>query len=195
MATERGVVKRTNLTAYSHPRAGGIIGLTLDEKDRLIKVELTEGTQEILLATEQGKAIRFREKDVRLVGRTARGVKGINLEKKDRVVGMEIVDEEATLLAVTSHGYGKRSLFSEYRTQSRGGKGVINIKTNRRNGLVIDIAKVVNKDELMLISSQGKVIRMPVEPIRVIRRNTQGVCLINLGGKDEVVGVARVVSE
>ncbi len=195
MTTERGVVKRTNLTAYSHPRAGGIIGLTLDEKDRLIKVELTEGKQEILLATEQGKAIRFREKDVRLVGRTARGVKGINLEKKDRVVGMEIVDEEATLLSVTAQGYGKRSLFSEYRTQSRGGKGVINIKTNRRNGLVIGIAKVVDKDELMLISSQGKVIRMPVEPIRVIRRNTQGVCLINLGGKDEVVGVARVVSE
>ncbi len=195
MATERGVVKRTSLTAYSHPRAGGIIGLTLDEKDRLIEVKLTEGAQEIILATERGKAIRFPEKEVRLVGRTARGVKGISLEKKDRVVGMEIVDEEATLLSVTANGYGKRSLFSEYRTQSRGGKGVINIKTSQRNGLVIDITRVVDKDELMLISSQGMVIRMPVEPIRVIRRNTQGVRLINLGKKDPVVGVARVVKE
>ncbi|NOX97349.1 MAG: DNA gyrase subunit A [Nitrospirae bacterium] len=195
MATERGVVKRTNLTAYSHPRAGGIIGLTLDDKDRLIEVKLTEGEQEIILATEQGKAIRFLEKAVRLVGRTARGVKGIKLDKNDRVVGMEIVDEEATLLSVTANGYGKRSLFSEYRPQGRAGKGVINIKTSQRNGLVVGIKKVVDKDELMLISSRGMVIRMPVEPIRVIRRNTQGVRLINLGGKDEVVGVARVVSE
>ncbi len=195
MATERGIVKRTNLMAYSRPRAGGIIGLTLDEKDRLIEVKLTEGKQDVLLATEQGKAIRFPEKGVRLVGRTARGVKGIRLAKNDRVVGMEIVGEEATLLSVTANGYGKRSFFSGYRTQGRGGKGIINIKTSQRNGLVIDIARVVDKDELMLISSQGKVIRMPVEPIRVISRNTQGVRLINLGGEDEVVGVTRVVRE
>ncbi len=195
MATERGVVKRTSLMAYSHPRAGGIIGLTLDEKDRLIEVKLTQGAQEIILATERGKAIRFPEKEVRSVGRTARGVKGVSLGEQDRVVGMEIVGEEATLLSVTAHGYGKRSLFSEYRTQSRGGKGVINIKTNQRNGLVIDIARVVDADELMLMSSQGKVIRMPMEPIRVIRRNTQGVRLINLDEKDAVVGVARVVRE
>lgn len=195
MTTERGIVKRTRLSAYGRPRAGGIIGLTLDDKDRLIEVKLTRGEQDVFLATEQGKSIRFPEEGVRLVGRTARGVRGINLGKKDRVVGMEIVNEKDTLLSVTAHGYGKRSLFSEYRSQSRGGKGVINIKTSQRNGLVVDIAKVVDEDELMLISSRGMVIRMPVEPIRVISRNTQGVRLINLEEEDEVVGVARVAKE
>ncbi len=203
MVTERGVVKRTALSAYSHPRADGIIGVTLDKGDRLIEVKLTRGSEELVLATEQGKAIRFKETGVRAVGRTARGVKGINLEKKDRVVGMQVVDtvkqcpkgKEATLLSVTANGYGKRSHFSEYRTQSRGGKGVINIKTSERNGLLVDIERVVDRDELMLISSQGMVIRMPVAPIRVLSRNTQGVRLIKLDEKDKVVGVARVVKE
>ena len=195
MVTERGIIKRTNLSAYSHPWAAGIIGLTLDKGDRLIEVKLAEGNQELVLATEQGKAIRFKETNVREVGRTARGVKGIRLEKNDRVVGMQVVDKEATLLSVTANGYGKRSPFSEYRTQSRGGKGVINIKTTERNGLLVDIERVVDRDELMLISSQGMVIRMPVAPIRVLSRNTQGVRLIKLDEKDKVVGVARVVKE
>ncbi|MCK4261860.1 DNA gyrase subunit A, partial [bacterium] len=195
MVTERGIIKRTRLSAYSHPRAAGIIGLTLDKGDRLIEVKLTGGSEELVLATEQGKAVRFKETRVREVGRTARGVKGIKLEKKDRVVGMQIVDEEATLLSVTANGYGKRSPFSEYRATSRGGKGVINIKTSERNGLLVGIERVLDRDELMLISSQGMVIRIPIAPIRVLSRNTQGVRLIRLDEKDEVVGVARVVKE
>ncbi|MCD5390337.1 DNA gyrase subunit A [candidate division NPL-UPA2 bacterium] len=203
MVTERGIVKRTALAAYSHPRADGIIGLTLDKGDRLIEAKLTRGSEELVLATEQGKAIRFKEAEVRAVGRTARGVKGLKLEKKDRVVGMQVIDtakqcpkgKEATLLSVTANGYGKRSLFSEYRTQSRGGKGVVNIKTTERNGSVVGIERVVDRDELMLISSQGRVIRIPIAPIRVLSRNTQGVRLIRLDKKDEVVGVARVVKE
>ena len=195
MVTEKGLVKKTNLSAYSHPRAGGIIALVLDKKDRLIEVSMTGGSAEILIATRNGKAIHFAESQLRPLGRTARGVKGITLEKADRVIGATIAESEASVLCVTEKGFGKRSGFSDYRMQSRGGKGVINIKITEKNGAIVGLKTVTERDELMLITSGGMVIRMPAEPIRVLSRNTQGVRLIKLNEKDKVVAVARVVAK
>jgi len=194
MATEQGMVKKTGLSAYSRPRAGGIIGLTLAPKDNLIGVVRTDGAKGIVLATEQGKAIRFLEKDVRSTGRASRGVRGIRLSKKDKVVGMEVVDEKATILVVTQNGYGKRTDFSEYRQQSRGGKGIINVKTTERNGLVVGVLTVVDKDEIMLMTKQGIIIRTAVGSINKVGRNTQGVRLIRLDQKDKVGAVEKVAS-
>jgi len=192
MFTEKGVVKKTNLAAYSHRRTGGIIALTLDQKDRLIEVKLTSGNEEVLIATRKGKAIRFSETLLRSMGRTARGVKGIVLGKDDKVIGTAIAESDATALTVTENGYGKRSLFSDYRLQNRGGKGVINIKATDRNGPIVGLRTVIDRDEFMIITSNGMVIRMQVEPIRVIHRNTQGVRLIKLHEGDKVVAMARV---
>jgi DNA gyrase subunit A len=194
MATEQGIVKKTNLSLYGRPRTGGIIGLTLNPKDSLIGVVRTDGDREIVMATEQGKAIRFSEKDIRITGRSSRGVKGITLAKKDRVVAMEVVDDKATILVVTENGFGKRTKFSEYRKQSRGGKGIINIKATDRNGVVVGVLTVEDNDELMLISKKGIVIRTSVEAIKVIGRNSQGVKLMRLEDKDKVGGVAKVIS-
>ena len=192
MITEKGVVKRTKLSAYSHPRADGIIAITLDSKDKLIGVGLTGGNEEIFIATRNGKAIRFPESQVRSAGRVSRGVKGIVLKKDDSVIGATIVEPDATVLSVTANGAGKRSLFGDYRLQKRGGQGVINIKITERNGQIVGLRTVTDKDELMLITHRGMVIRMPVEPIRVLSRNTQGVRLIKLDEGDNVVAVARV---
>ena len=194
MATEQGMVKKTKLSLYSHPRAGGIIGLGLIPKDNLIGVVMADGDREIVLATEQGKAIRFSEKDVRHTGRASRGVRGIRLSNKDNVVGMEIVDEKASILVVTQNGYGKRTEFSEYRKQSRGGKGIINVKTTERNGLVVGVLTVVDKDEIILMTKQGIVIRTSVAAINKVGRNTQGVRLIRLDNKDKVGAVEKVAS-
>lgn len=194
MATEQGMVKKTLLSLYSRPRAGGIIGLTLLPDDNLIGVARTNGEKEIVLATEQGQAIRFSEKDIRLTGRASQGVRGIRLSKKDRVVGMEVVDENATILVVTENGYGKRTKFSEYRKQSRGGKGIINIKTTERNGVVVGVLTVVDKDEIMLMTKKGIVIRTSVDDINAVGRNTQGVRLIRLEDKDKVGAVAKVAT-
>jgi len=194
MATERGVVKKTNLEAYSHPRKGGIAAIKIDEGDRVVNVSLTNGKEEVVLATRQGKSIRFSEKDVRPMARTARGVRGIRLRKEDKVVGMEIAHKEMSLLTVTSRGYGKRSNFSGYRIQNRGGSGVINIKTVEKKGKVIGIECVKEEDEVMIITSQGMVIRIPIKPIRVMGRSTQGVRLIKLKDGDQVRAIAPVVS-
>jgi len=195
MATARGVVKKTALAAYGRPQRGGIIALNLDQGDTLIGCRLTRGNQNVLLGTRLGYAIRFSESELRSQGRATRGVRGIRLRKGDSVVDMVVVDDRATLLTVCAGGFGKRTSFKEYRRQSRGGKGIINIKASKRNGQVIGLRDVLPDDELMLITSGGMVIRLPVSDIRVIGRNTQGVTLIRLGQDDRLVSVARVMKE
>jgi DNA gyrase subunit A len=195
MATKLGKVKKTELTAYSRPRRGGIIAIGLQEGDELIEVVMTDGWRDIVLATRDGKAIRFPEEDARPMGRPAMGVRGIRLRKGDRVVGMVIADEEKSLLTVTENGFGKRTPFSDYPLQRRGGQGVINIKTTKRNGKVVGIQAVSKEDEVMFTSAKGIVIRVPVKGISVIGRNTQGVTLMRLQEGDKLVGVARVTKE
>ncbi|NOZ76670.1 MAG: DNA gyrase subunit A [Euryarchaeota archaeon] len=195
MATRFGKVKKTELTAYSRPRRGGIIAIGLQEGDELIKVVMTNGRREVVLATKEGKAIKFHEEDVRPMGRPAMGVRGIRLKGEDEVVGMVLAQEDESLLTVTENGFGKRTPFSEYPLQRRGGQGVINIKTTKRNGKVVGIVTVARDGEVMFTSSRGIVIRVPVRDISVIGRNTQGVTLMRLQEGDRVVGVARVTKE
>ena len=198
MATRLGVVKKTPLLEYSHPRAGGIIAVNLDEGDKLITVSLTDGKQDVLLASRNGKSIRFREEDARPMGRVTRGVRGMSLEADDVVIGMVIVNEQysdSTLFTVTENGFGKRTELTEYRRQSRGGKGVITIKTNERNGCVVDINQVTDENDLMLITDQGKIIRMPIAGFSVIGRNTQGVRLMVTEETERIVAVARLAEK
>jgi DNA gyrase subunit A len=198
MATRLGVVKKTPLLEYSHPRAGGIIAVNLDEGDKLITVSLTDGKQDVLLASRNGKSIRFREEDARPMGRVTRGVRGMTLEADDVVIGMVIVNEQftdSTLFTVTENGFGKRTELTEYRRQSRGGKGVITIKTNERNGCVVDIKQVTDENDLMLITDQGKIIRMPIAGFSVIGRNTQGVRLMVTEEAERIVAVARLAEK
>ncbi|MGE4357892.1 MAG: DNA gyrase subunit A [Candidatus Omnitrophota bacterium] len=195
MATKNGLVKKTSLGAFSHPRKGGIIGITLEKGDELIEVELARGKEEVILATRQGKAIRFSEEEIRAMGRSARGVRGIRLSKNDEVMAMEIVKKDATILTVTSLGFGKRSPVDEYRSQARGGKGIINIKVTKKNGEVVGLKTVTDKDEIMIISASGMLVRCPVKDIRVTGRAAQGVKLIRLEPKDKVSCVASIVAE
>src|SRR3989338_6805206 len=195
MATKRGAIKKTTLEAYSHPRKGGIIGMTLEKGDELIGVEMTDGKREILLATREGKAIRFPESQVRDMGRSAKGVKGINLAKKDEVIAMSVADPEATILTVTSLGFAKRSQFKEYRTQSRGGKGIINIRVTEKNGEAVALKTVSDRDEIMIITEKGVIVRCPVKDVRSTGRAAQGVRIIKLDGKDKVSSIASVVEE
>ncbi|OGW80762.1 MAG: DNA gyrase subunit A [Omnitrophica bacterium RIFCSPLOWO2_12_FULL_44_17] len=195
MVTKNGVVKKTNLSAYSHPRVTGINAITLKDKDVLIACKLTSGKNEIFIATKDGKAIRFPEKHVRDMGRTASGTRGIRLGKKDEVVATEIVDPEATALTVTSQGYGKKTKFKEYRVQSRGGKGIINTKVTDKNGYVVNVLTVAEEDEIIIITEGAMVVRCPVAQIRTAGRNTQGVRLINLKTKDVVASTMKVVSK
>jgi len=192
MATERGIVKKTPLTDFRHPRKGGIIAILLKDDDRLIGAQLTDGQRNILLATRAGQAIRFRETDVRPMGRPARGVIGISLAKDDVVISMAVVADEETVLVITENGYGKRTRADAYRLQKRGGKGVINIKTTERNGLVVGMMAVGDDDELVVVTSGGKAIRSRIREIGVIGRNTQGMRIINVGDDDRVGGVACV---
>lgn len=185
-ATEKGVVKKTDLQAFSNPRKGGINAIGLDEGDRLLSVWMTTGKDEIILATKKGMAIRFKEDDVRAMGRTARGVTGIRLSGEDVVVGMVVCHDDAHLLTVTEKGYGKRTEVSQYRLIKRGGKGVKDIQTNERNGEVVGILKVFDDDEFMMITKKGIAIRTSVNGIRMISRNTQGVRLIKLDSGDIV---------
>ncbi len=188
-ATKRGIVKKTNLSAFSKPRTGGILAIFLDENDELISAELTEGNQEFILGTKSGTAIRISEKGIRPMGRTARGVKGIAVDGGE-VVGMEIVKEGTTILTVTENGFGKRTKTAAYRAQNRGGKGVITIKTNKRNGNVVGIKQVADDDEIVLITTNGKIIRLRASDISVMGRNTQGVKLIGMAAGENVVGTA-----
>jgi len=193
MATKNGVIKKTELEAYSRPRAAGIAAITIDPDDALIGVEITDGDKDVFLGTRRGMAIRFNEKNVRPMGRTSRGVRGIALAKDDEVVGMEVLRGDSTLLTITEHGYGKRSNAAEYRRQTRGGKGIITIKADERNGNVVGIKQVVEEDNLMIITSSGKIIRIGVQKISVIGRNTKGVRLISVDKDERVMGVTRLV--
>jgi DNA gyrase subunit A len=195
MATKKGLIKKTELAAYSNPRQGGIIALGLEDGDKLIGVQVTDGQREILLGTKQGITIRFSESDVRPMGRTAYGVKGITLEEGNEVIGMETMTPDSTtaILTVTEGGYGKRTPVGEYRIQGRGGKGIISVKTTERNGLAVGFLQVRDSDEIMLMAAQGKVLRCKVGDIREIGRNTQGVRILDLeGDEDRVVAVARL---
>lgn len=195
MATRRGVIKKTNLSAFSHPRRGGIIAIKLDSDDTLIDARLTDGSNDIILAKSGGKAIRFHERDVRPMGRSAHGVKGVTLEDSDVVVGMVVVRREGTLLVVSENGYGKRSPISDYRVTRRGGKGILTIRCTAKTGKLVSIKEVVDQDELMIMSQRGQVIRVPIKGVSVIGRATQGVRLKVLEEGDKVVDVARVVTE
>jgi len=192
MGTRKGAIKKTDLSAFSNPRAGGIIAMGVQEPDAVIAVALTDGNEEIFIGTRDGMAIRFREADARPMGRTAYGVRGISLRGEDEVVAMEVVRPGGTLLTVAENGYGKRTELDEYRVQSRGGIGIINIQTSDRNGRVVGVAYVHDDDELMLISQQGKILRMVTKDIRTIGRATQGVRLIEIEPDDRVVSVARL---
>ncbi|MCC6758026.1 MAG: DNA gyrase subunit A [Candidatus Omnitrophica bacterium] len=200
MATAQGNVKKTKLSAFSNPRKGGIVGITLDKGDELIGTSLSNGKSDVLLATKLGKSLRFSEKQIRDLGRGARGVRGITLSKDDRVVSMrvfatDIAKTGSTLLTVTSLGYTKRSDFNDYRTQSRGGKGIINIKCMPKNGHVVGVLTALLEDEIMAVTKQGMVVRCPTKDIRESGRSTQGVKLISLDKGDEVSSVANVVAK
>ncbi len=192
MATKQGVLKKTQLTAFSRPRAGGIIALNLDEGDELIGVGQTDGSLEVFLGTRDGKAVRFLENKVRAMGRTARGVRGINLGEGDCVIGMEVVSPGDIILTATEFGYGKRSRVDDYRLTNRGGKGVINIKVTEKNGPVVGIRRVTADDEFVLITIGGQLIRSRVQDVSVIGRATQGVRLIGVKEGDHVAALARI---
>ncbi|MFQ6119313.1 MAG: DNA gyrase subunit A, partial [Methanosarcinales archaeon] len=192
--TKRGIVKRVSLAAFSNIRKTGIRALDLLDDDELRKVKLINGNEEVIIATKNGKAIRFKAIDVRDMGRNARGVKGITLNENDEVVSMDIISY-GSLLTVTENGFGKRTDFSEYRITKRGGKGIKNIITSARNGLVVGIKSVTDNDEIMITSSHGKVIRVPVNTIRVQGRSTQGVKIMDLEGVDKVVSIAKLVPD
>jgi DNA gyrase subunit A len=191
-ATRNGQIKKTALSAYSRPRRAGIIAMTILENDALVEAWISDGNQEIIMATKGGQAVRFNEDEVRTTGRGSQGVRGISLAEGDAVIGMVLADDDTDLLTVCELGYGKRTKVSEYRLTHRSGKGVINIKTTERNGGVVAIKAVQESDEVMIISQDGILIRLPIHDVSTIGRNTQGVRLINLGEGDRVNDVARV---
>ena len=194
-ATRQGTVKKTALSEYGNVRTNGIRAINIEDGDELIDAQICDTTSDVVLATREGMSIRFHQGDVRDMGRVATGVKGIELEKSDAVIGMVVIRRDATLLVVSEHGYGKRSELSEYRVQKRGGKGIITFKVTDKTGACVALKEVQPDDELMMITRHGIIIRLPVEGIRVIGRNTQGVKVMNLEAGDAVVDVARVVKE
>jgi len=196
MATEKGTIKKTVLSAYGNVRKGGINAINLAAGDKLIEVKMTDGKNDIVIGTSNGFAIRFNEKDVRDMGRTATGVRGVRLGKGDRAVGLLVIrSDKATVLVVTEKGYGKRSDIEDYRITKRGGKGVITVKTTDKVGKLIALMEVVDRDELVIISTQGMVIRQSVKDLRVMGRNTQGVRVIRLNEHDSIADIARVVPD
>ena len=195
MATRTGTVKKSQLSDFSNPRRKGIIAISLLEDDELVNVALTDGSREMVMVSQHGKAIRFPEKEVRAMGRSAKGVRGMNLEEGDMVVSLDIVDDNTALLTITENGFGKRTKFDEYRAMHRGGRGVITIVTSLRNGPVINVKAVHEDDDVILTSSEGIIIRIPVKDVRVQGRNTQGVKIMNVRASDKVVGVARIKTE
>jgi DNA gyrase subunit A len=194
-STRNGLVKKTDLMAYSNPRTGGIIAISLDDKDEVIGVRMTNSNQEILLSTGNGKAIRFSEKDVRPTGRSTQGVKGITLEANDEVVSLAVLNPDETLLTVSSLGYGKRSSVDEYRVQSRAGKGVLTMHTTDKTGEVVGVRQVTDEDHLMLITDSGRIIRLRMRELRTIGRNTQGVRLFDIDPKERVVSLALLAED
>ncbi len=195
MATKKGLVKKTDIMAYSRPRTGGIIALNLAQDDELIAAHITDGTLNVFVCSAMGKSIRFHESDVRSTGRVAGGMRGMRISEGDRIVGMEVLSHGQTLFAVTENGFGKRTSIDEYPVQKRGGRGVIAIKTTERNGKVVTILIVNEDDDLMLMTDTGKIIRTPISGISVISRNTQGVKLINRDPDEKVIGAARLAEK
>jgi len=198
MGTKRGVVKKTKLEAYSRPRRDGIIAININEGDALLGANLTDGNSTIILGSKDGRAIRFSETDVREMGRNTAGVRGIHIEDEDNeVVDVVVVRNihESTVLAMSENGYGKRSLVDDYRHQTRGGKGVITMKITPKTGKLIALKEVSDKDDLMVITVNGKIIRMHCDDIRAMGRNTQGVRIMRLNADDSIAAVTRVVRE
>jgi DNA gyrase subunit A len=192
-ATERGVIKKTALSAYGNPRPSGIIAISIDPDDRLLQVRLAEPGHDVLLATAQGLAIRFPESDVRQMGRDTRGVRGISLRRGDRVVAMEPLDPlGGPLLSVTAKGFGKRTEVAEYRPQGRGGLGIINVKIAEKTGEVIAVKQVAEGDGLVLITQEGKILRTQADSVRQTGRGAMGVKLMDLEGEDRLRAAARV---
>ena len=191
MVSRKGIIKKTDLEAYSRPRSGGIIAVSIDDDDELIDVRQTNGDQDIFLGTRKGMAIRFNEKDVRDMGRTARGVIGIRMDEDDILVGMEIITDGNSIMTVSEKGYGKRTESVEYRGQGRGGRGIINLRTVPRVGCVSGIRQVSGDEDVLLISNSGNIIRMRADEVPVIHRSTQGVRLIDLAPEEKLVGLAR----
>ena len=194
-ATRQGKVKKTELVAYSRPQRGGIRAIALEEGDEVIAVRQTDGQRQVLLETRQGTCIRFEEDEVRPMGRVAAGVKGIELEEGDHVIAAEVVRDDSSILTVTERGYGKKTPIGEYRLQSRGGKGILDIKTGGRNGLVVGMVQVGQDDDILLVTTKGKVIRFPAEDVSSQGRNTWGVRVIDLDPDDRVGSLARVEAE
>jgi DNA gyrase subunit A len=192
MGTQKGTIKKTDLALFSNPRAAGIIALQVEEDDRLIAVAETDGSKDLVIGTRNGMAIRFSEEDARPMGRSAYGVRGIQLREGDEVVAMKVVGEGASILTVCERGYGKRTELEEYRRQSRGGIGLKNVQTSDRNGLVVGIAGVSDRDQLLIVTEQGQIIRMTAGDLRPIGRDTQGVRLIDLAEGDRVVSIAAL---
>jgi DNA gyrase subunit A len=192
MGTRQGTVKKTDLTAFSNPRSAGIIAISIDDDDRLIAVAETDGSKEIVMGSRNGMAIRFAESDVRPMGRSAAGVRGMQLREGDEVVSVEVVSPDGTLLTVCENGFGKRTEVSEYRPQTRGGIGLKNIQTSDRNGSVIGIECVTDRDELLLVTQQGQIIRTKAADLRPIGRDTQGVRLMDLAEGDRLVSIAAL---
>jgi DNA gyrase subunit A len=192
MATRQGVIKKCPLPVFKRPMARGIIAVNLDQGDELISAHLTDGKQQIFVATRKGKAIRFDEKDVRAMGRPARGVRSIRLDRDDYVVGMQAVSADVLILSVTENGFGKRTKLQAYRVTARGGKGVINIKTSRRNGNVVSVMRVSAENDLMIITRGGKIIRIGADKIRATGRSAQGVKLVQLEDGDEIAAACVV---
>ena len=195
MATKKGTAKKTELMAYSNPRRHGIVAITLEKGDELINVEMTDGTQQIILATKNGIAVRFEERDVRATGRSAQGVRGISLKDNDEVIGMVVASDDKSLLSVTENGYGKRTPISEYRLINRGGSGVINIQCTERNGKVVAVCSVTDSYDILFVSKNGIIIRVPASDISAIGRNTQGVRIMKLEANDKVVSAVKVARE
>jgi DNA gyrase subunit A len=195
LVSKQGLIKRTSLEAYQNPRVNGIIAMGLNEGDSVLDAKLSDGSSTVVLSTRQGFAIRFKETDVRVMGRTARGVIGINMREGDELIGMQIVSDIGTLLTVTTNGFGKRTPIEDYRVIGRGGMGVVNIKVTKRNGPVVGVSVVEDHDEVILISRKGKILRTKVGGISTIGRATQGVKILDLESGDQVVAMAKVLEK
>jgi DNA gyrase subunit A len=191
IATENGTVKKTELDEYKNIKQNGLKALKLVDGDKIVAVRVTDGKKDILLCSSSGKSIRFPEEDCRPLGRVSQGVKGITLDEKEKVIGMEIIDDTVEILAVTENGYGKRTQANEYRQQSRGGKGIMAMKLTDKNGDIMAIKPVSDKDDLMIITNNGQVIRIKISGISLLGRTTQGVRLINLKQGETVVGLEK----
>jgi len=195
MVTRDGVIKKCEVTEFDNPMSRGIIALSLDEGDELIAACLSTGKDYMFLAAREGKAIRFPEDEVRAMGRPARGVRGMDLSENDYLVAAEVVKEDGRMLSISEHGYGKRTPLKDYRLTRRGGKGVINMKTTARTGLVVRVLAVVEDSDLMIITQEGKIIRIESAEIRQAGRSTQGVRLVRMEGEDRVAAASVIPNE